>query len=133
MVEVEYKKEGKQWFLRLFIDQPDGIQIEDCVRVNKLSEQFLEDMDLLNEEYTLEVSSPGIFRPLTTPEHFGRFVGEWVRVHFFQSIEGRKQARGRLIGTTDDGIQLKLVETPHELFVPYKLIAKSNLDPELEF
>ncbi|MGK5092525.1 ribosome maturation factor RimP [Deltaproteobacteria bacterium TL4] len=133
LVDVEYRKEGPQQVLRLFIDRPQGIQIEDCVNVNKLCDSILDQKELISTTYTLEVSSPGIFRPLTEPKHFERAVGQRIGVWLYRSLEGMKKAKGTLIEISEQGIRLKLEEGGKELHIPYELISKSNLEPELEF
>jgi len=133
LVDVEYKKEGQCWVLRLLVDHPNGIQTEDCVKVTHLVDPVLDAEDPLSDPYTLEVSSPGIFRPLNCPEHFRRFHGERVRVHLFQKIEGVKKAVGTLQETTDTGVYVELEAEEQTLFFPFSLISKANLEPELDF
>ena len=133
LVDLEYKKEGKARILRIYIDSLRGIQVEDCVVVNNLCEPILDQISVLQEQYTLEVSSPGIFRPLNRPEHFERFVGQTIRVKLFKGMDGWKQSVGQLTQTTKDGIRFRVNGANQETFIPYQLIAKSNLEPELKF
>lgn len=132
LLYVEYQKDGSQWFLRLFIDRPNGIHLEDCVCVNALVEPILDVEDPIPQEYTLEVSSPGIFRPLIKPEHFIRFIGSTIKISLFDVMAGRKKLQGCLLSANSDEIRIVL-EDQTELTLPYSLIAKANLEPELKF
>lgn len=132
LIDVEYRKEGKEWVLRVFIGHSDGIQIEDCVKVNGIIETVLDKTDPIPQQYVLEVSSPGIFRPLTKPEHFTRFTGEIIKARLFEPIEGRKNFKGRLQSTTTEGIHIEVSDEKKEIFIPYKAIAKANLEPEIK-
>ncbi len=129
---VDYKKEGKQWFLRLFVDHTEGVGIDDCIKINDLIAPILELEDPIPQEYTLEVSSPGIFRPLITPEHFQRFLGKTIKVHLFQAVDGKKQLKGELRSATSENFLLVL-ENQESIDIPYSLLAQANLDPKLEF
>ena len=133
LVDIEYKKEGQGWILRLYIDWANGIHLEDCIKINDICEPLMDASEIIPGAYTLEVSSPGIFRPLTKPQHFEKAVGKIIRVRLFQKFEEKKQAKGELIETTQEGISLWLEDEEKKLFIPYKLIAKSNLEPQLDF
>jgi len=108
--------------LRLFIDRPEGIGLEHCELVtHELS-------DLLSD-YSLEVSSPGLDRPLTKPAHFERFVGETVKVSTSEPIEGRRNFTGRLAGAGPESIELDLDDGRAE--IPLDRVHRSNLVPQL--
>jgi len=108
--------------LRLFIDHPDGVTLELCERVTK---QLL---DLLSE-YSLEVSSPGLDRPLTKPEHFQRFLGRDVRVRTVEPIDGSRNFSGRL--TAADAAAISIATERGETEIPLGAVQRSNLVPEL--
>ena len=108
--------------LRLYIDHPDGVDLGMCERVTK------ELRDLL-EAWSLEVSSPGIDRPLTKPEHFRRFVGRKVKVRTQEAIEGRRNFTGTL--TDADGESVSLDADGAAVRIPLARIRRSNLIPEL--
>jgi ribosome maturation factor RimP len=108
--------------LRLFIDHPDGVGIELCERVT------LQVRDLL-ADYALEVSSPGLDRPLVKPEHFARFVGREARISTSSPLRGRKNFTGRLIAADAEAV---VIESEAErIEIPFDLIGRSNLVPEL--
>ena len=121
-----------QRILRVSIDQEQGIQLEDCVRIDQKLQKLLDENDPIEEAYTLEVSSPGIFRVLKNPEHFRRFTGERIKIRLKKKINGMRQAIGKLCSSTEDGIQfLPENENEEELFIAYGNINKARLEPEL--
>ncbi len=98
LVDVEYVKEGKELFLRIYIYRAGGVSIDDCVDVNKAMDIELDRLDPITEPYTLEVSSPGLDRPFRADRDFERYQGETVEVQLFQPIEGNKFFEGELVG-----------------------------------
>lgn len=131
LADCQYKKEGHQWYLRVFIDKPDGILIEDCVEASRLLEAILDEQDPIKQEYTLEVSSPGIFRPLKKLEHYQRFIGSRIKVQLFEPINQRKKFIGVLKQAQPDHI---IIQTDQEdLEIPLSVVTKANLEPELKF
>lgn len=104
--DVRYLKEGASWFLRIFIDKEEGITIEDCEALSRAVDQPLDDADPIKEAYYLEVSSPGLNRELTRPEHFEKFLGSEVYVKLFKAIEGQKKFFGVLQSYTLEEIVL---------------------------
>jgi ribosome maturation factor RimP len=107
--------------LRLYIDHPDGVDLALCERVT------VHLRDLL-EAWTLEVSSPGIDRPLTKPEHFHRFMGRRVRVRTREAIEGQRSFTGTLTAADDGGVRIEA--DGGEVEIPHSRIRRSNLAPE---
>ena len=121
-----------QRILRVSIDHEQGIQLEDCVRTDQMLQKLFEENDPIEEGYTLEVSSPGIFRVLKNPEHFRRFTGERIKIRLKKKINGIRQAIGKLCSSTEDGIQfLPENESEEGLFIAYGNISKARLEPEL--
>ena len=121
-----------QRILRVSIDHEQGIQLEDCVRIDKMLQKLFDENDPIKEGYTLEVSSPGIFRVLKNPEHFRRFTGERIKIRLKKKINGMRQAIGELCSSTEDGIQfLPENESEEGLFIAYGNISKARLEPEL--
>ena len=109
-----------QRILRVSIDHEQGIQLEDCVRIDQKLQKLLDENDPIEEAYTLEVSSPGIFRVLNNPEHFRRFSGERIKIRLKKKINGMRQAIGKLCFSTEDGIQfLPENESEEGLFIAY--------------
>ena len=121
-----------QRILRVSIDHEQGIQLEDCVRIDQKLQKLLDENDPIEEAYTLEVSSPGIFRVLKNPEHFRRFSGERIKIRLKKKMNGMRQAIGKLCSSTEDGIQfLPENESKEGLFIAYGNISKARLEPEL--
>ena len=106
--ELEYLPRAGGGLLRLYIDSPAGVTIEDCERVSRAVSAKLDADDPIAGEYTLEVSSPGLDRVLRTREHFVRFVGAPVRVETTAPIDGRKRFSGRLAKVEADEIEIEL-------------------------
>jgi len=133
LVDLEYIRHGSQQTIKLFIDNPNGIGIDDCVAVNQVVQEVMDSEDTISEPYTIEVSSPGIFRKLKTADHYKTFIGQRINVRLQQKIQGIKSAVGKLEECTDKGIRLKLETGGSELAIPFSLISKANLEPKLKF
>ena len=102
--DVQFVKEGAQWFLRLFIDKEEGVGIDDCVDMTHAISPVLDKEDPIPQEYMLEVSSPGLNRKLTRPEHFQAFLGAPVKVKLIRPLEdGRRELSGQLIDAGPGG------------------------------
>lgn len=104
LVDIEYKHEGPYWFLRLFIDKDGGVNLDDCARLSREIDPLLEVEGVVPHAYRLEVSSPGIDRPLKKPEHFVRFVGEWIKVKTWEQLDPDERGHSR---KTFSGILVK--------------------------
>lgn len=94
--DVEYVKEAGVWYLRLYIDKPGGVAIDDCVAVDRLVSPLLDEADPIEGSYILEVSSPGADRVLRKPEHFAAYLGEEVEVRLYRPRNGAKSVVGTL-------------------------------------
>jgi ribosome maturation factor RimP len=125
LVELEYAAGRSQAVVRLFIDTPAGITVDDCERVSRDVAALLDVDDPIPTAYTLEVSSPGFDRVLRLPAHFERFVGERVFVELKAPRAGRKRYTGLLQGVTVTGIELEVDKQKVE--VPFEEIAKARL------
>lgn len=108
LVDVEYVKEGPNWYLRIYIDKPGGITIDDCKIVSEEVSDLLDKEDPIPQRYFLEVSSPGLERPLKKDSDFEKFKGELVEVRLFKAINGKKIYIGELIGLIDNKIVITL-------------------------
>jgi len=106
--ELEHAPRAGGALLRLYIDSPDGISLEDCERVSRAVSASLDSTDPIPGHYTLEVSSPGLDRVLRTPAHFVRFAGEQVRVEMARPVDGRKRFSGQLMAANDREITLNV-------------------------
>lgn len=112
--DIRYLKEGASWFLRIFIDKEGGVDIDDCERMSRAIDAPLDDADLIKEAYYLEVSSPGLFRELTRPEHFEEFEGAEVTVRLIRPIDKQKEFIGTLIGLQNQKIIISDGENQRE-------------------
>ncbi|MCF8564791.1 ribosome maturation factor RimP [Alicyclobacillus tolerans] len=132
LVDVEYKKEGANWFLRVFIDKPDGVDIDDCSRVSEQLSERLDEVDPIPAAYFLEVSSPGAERPLKRPEDFLRAVGHSVHVTLYEPIDGQKTFEGILTAYEDDSLTLEYDRKGVErsVQIPSEKVASARLAVE---
>ncbi|WP_073027297.1 ribosome maturation factor RimP [Lutispora thermophila] len=105
-VDVEYKKEGGQWYLRLFIDKEDGITIDDCQLVSEAVSDKLDEIDPIDHSYIFEVSSPGIDRPLKTDRDYRKNLNKDLEVKFYDSFEGKKTIEAILLNYDDNKVVL---------------------------
>jgi len=94
--DVEYVKEGNDWYLRAYIDKPEGVNINDCVDVNRAFSDLLDEVDFIEESYILEVSSPGLGRTLKKDRHLQYSIGEEVEIKTFKPIDKIKEFSGVL-------------------------------------
>ncbi|MEN8822056.1 MAG: ribosome maturation factor RimP, partial [Abyssibacter sp.] len=99
--------DGEQ-IVRLYIDQEAGIGLGDCERVSREVSALMDVEDPISGHYTLEVSSPGLDRPLVKPQHFDAYIGWEIKIRLADSIEGRKRFRGQLIAREDDAIEMQV-------------------------
>lgn len=131
LVDVEFVKEGKNWFLRVFIDKPGGIDIEECALVSeKLSEKMDQlEPDPIPQAYFLEVSSPGAERPLKKESDYEQALNEYIHVSLYQNIEGEKQYEGFLTSYDSENLTLlvRIKTREKEFTFSRKNIAKARL------
>ncbi|MBQ1471550.1 MAG: ribosome maturation factor RimP [Eubacterium sp.] len=109
LYHTEFRKEGKDWYLRVFIDRTDDeyVSTDDCEAVSRFLSEELDREDPIQQNYYLEVSSPGMDRPLLTQEHFDRYAGEIVDLKLYKARDGQKEFQGKLIGRTDGVITIE--------------------------
>ena len=137
-VDLEFKREGAGQVLRIFIDKPGGVSLDDCVNVSREVSAILEVEDPISKAYRLEVSSPGLDRPLRKAEDFERFSGQQVKIKTLSMLDPdqrghtRKTFRGKLLGLTDGGVRILQGDRQGgEAILPLDEIAQANLDPEI--
>ncbi|MBM6613904.1 ribosome maturation factor RimP [Desemzia sp. RIT804] len=108
LVDIEYIKEGKNWFLRVYIDQPQGVSLEDCALVSEKVSERLDQItpDPFPHAYFLEVSSPGAERPIKTEKDFQNAVGKFIHVSLYEPVDGEKVYEGTLKDLTEDSLTL---------------------------
>lgn len=104
LVEAEYVKEGSAKFLRVYIDKPEGVTIDDCEKVSRELESILDKEDFIDEAYTLEVSSPGLDRVLKKDFEYEKYKGRVVEIKLYKPISGAKEFEGELIGLKEGKI-----------------------------
>lgn len=127
---LEFISQGRHSLLRVYIDRPEGILIEDCETVSRQVSGVLDVEDPISGEYTLEVSSPGMDRPLFTLEQFARYVGEQVKIRLRIPFERRRNFQGVLRGVEEQDVVV-LVDD-HEYLLPVDSIDKANIIPRFE-
>jgi len=125
LVDVEFVKEGGSHILRVFIDKPGGVGHDDCEAVSKRLDALLDDQDPISQSYYLEVSSPGIERPLKKLKDFQRFSGHLVNITTFTPLEGRKKFSGRLAGADQTAVTLE--EEGGTVAIPMNQVASARL------
>ena len=129
LADLEVKLGGRDGVLRIFIDHPDGIGLDDCETVSLAVSALLDVEDPLPGHYNLEVSSPGLDRKLTKVEHFQRFKGEILKVSMRFPIDGRKRFRGTLVSSDDENIVMEVDGESYSL--PIATIDTARLVPEV--
>ena len=129
LIDVEFKKEGKNWVLRIYIDREGGVTLEDCQNVSRLAGDLIEVEDIIEPVYTLEVSSPGLNRVLKKEKDFLKYSGKKIYVQCHAPMDGRKKFTGILTGFIDQSIHLE-VDGQHYT-IPLNLVAKANLVIEI--
>jgi len=128
LVDVAYTKEAGRYYLRVFIDKPGGVGLRDCQALSEKLDGLLDEKDPIPHAYVLEVSSPGIERPLKKAGDFARFAGRLARVKTYAPIAGRRQFTGRLLAVA--GEEIKLAVDGQELAIPLEKIASARLVAE---
>ena len=127
LYDVQYAKEGKDYFLRVFIDKEDGIDLNDCEKVSNEINPLLDEKDFIKEMYFLEVSSPGIERVLRKDEHLKDSIGKEIEVKLFKPIEKQKEFVGILEDYNEEKIILKLEENEEQKEIERKNISLMKL------
>ncbi len=112
--DVEYVKEAGEYYLRAYIDKEGGVSIDDCEAVSRALDKPLDDVDMIAEAYTLEVSSPGLTRRLTKDRHLEKSLGLTVDIKLFKPLEGEKEWTGELESYTDKTVSIKTEEKTME-------------------
>lgn len=130
LYNVEFVKEGKDRFLRVYIDRiphdDKGVSMDDCERVSRFLSEKLDEADPIEEDYYLEVSSPGMDRELIKEEHFERYTGYQVEVRLYQAVDGSKVLVGELLGMNEEEISIK-GESGEVINLPKNQVAKTKL------
>ena len=129
LVDIEFKKEGKNWILRIYIDREGGVTLADCQKVSRLAGDLIEVEEVIEPVYTLEVSSPGLNRVLKKEKDFLKYSGKKIYVQCHAPMDGRKKFTGILTGFIDQLIHLEM--DGQHYTIPLNLVAKANLVIEI--
>ena len=134
LVDVEYVRE-KDWYLRIFIDKPDGVEIDDCQLVSEKLTAVLDEKDPIQDKYFLEVSSPGIDRPLKKDTDFVDAYGSKVDISFYAPWENMKLLVAVLVGHDDEFVEVRKIIKGREFKNPVKIERKliANIRPHIDF
>ena len=128
LVDVEYRRESKGWVLRLYLDKDGGVTLDDCTRISQEVGRSLDVEDFIQIPYTLEVSSPGLTRPLKTEKDFMKYRNSLIKVKTLDPIQNRRQFKGRLLGVSANQIEM---EAEGGIFqIPLSNVVKANLEVE---
>jgi ribosome maturation factor RimP len=137
LVDLEYQREGRDWFVRIFIDKPGGVTLDDCADVSREVDDLIEVEELIEHAYRLEISSPGLDRPLKKAADYVRFVGESVKIKTFEQIDPdnrgqlRKTFTGILLEPDHETIRIEQRDRKGGIAeLQLSQIAKANLDPQ---
>jgi ribosome maturation factor RimP len=125
---IEYISHAKQTVVRIYIDHPDGIDVDHCAAVSRQVSSVFDVEDPIAGVYTLEVSSPGMERPLFTLEQYKTHAGERVKVKLRVAFDGRRNFSGQLAGVEDDDVVV--IVDDHEYLLPFDAIDKANIVPQ---
>jgi ribosome maturation factor RimP len=132
LVDAMFVHENGQWVLRFYLDKQGGIMLDDCARISEHLGRNLDAADIIKQNYTLEVSSPGLNRPLKKEADYLRFIGEKVDVTLYAPLNGRRHFKGTL-QSVNAGVVI-VQEAPQQSFaLPLADVAKARLDPDIHF
>lgn len=129
LVDVEFLKEAGRYYLRIYIDKPGGVGLDDCQKVSQEVDRVLDENDPIPHAYILEVSSPGLERPLKKAGDYLRFAGRLATVTTFTPVSGRKKLTGRLQGLREGGVVIQVGD--EEFTIPLDQVASARLALEL--
>lgn len=108
LVDVEYVKEGGNYYLRYYIDKENGINVDDCELISRAVSDLLDEKDFIDDAYILEVSSPGLGRPLKKPKDFERSIGKEVEIKLYKAVDRQKDFEGTLTAYTDSQVTISI-------------------------
>jgi ribosome maturation factor RimP len=129
LVDVEYIKEGREWFLRVYIDKDGGVDIEECGLVSEKLSEKLDELDPIPHNYFLEVSSPGAERPLKKEKDFEKSIGKNILLKTYEAIDGEKSFEGTLLEFSNDMVKIEIkIKTRKKIMeIPYDKVASARL------
>ncbi|HUL21824.1 MAG TPA: ribosome maturation factor RimP [Thermodesulfobacteriota bacterium] len=128
VVDIEYRRESGGWVLRVILDKQGGVTLDDCTRVSQEVGRNLDVEDTIPTSYTLEVSSPGLNRPLRTERDFTKYLHRLVKVKTVDPIENRRQFKGKLLAVSENGLE---IQVDGRIFqIAFSNVAKANLEAD---
>lgn len=129
LVDVEFVKEGKNWYLRVYIDSDEGVGLDECTDVSERLSSRLDEGNFISDAYFLEVSSPGAERPLKKDKDYHDAIGEQIRVTTYAPIEGEKAFEGKLVDFDGEFLQMTVQEKTKQkqVEIPYQKVASARL------
>lgn len=131
-MDLSFRREGNGWVLRLFIDRAEGVGVDVCAEVSRDLSAELDVADIIDHAYTLEVSSPGLDRPLKTARDFRRYVGRSAKVKTRDLVGDRRKFEGRIVAVGEDETSVAIeIEDGTTHIIPLAVIAKANLKIEI--
>ncbi|ALS21675.1 MULTISPECIES: ribosome maturation factor RimP [Paenibacillus] len=125
LIDIEYVKEGGNWFLRVYVDKEGGIDIDDCGRISEYLSARLDEKDPIPNAYFLEVSSPGAERPLKKTQDYHKAVGEHVFVTTYEPVDGLKEFEGKLLSFDEQTVVIEVGKKQH--VIPFAKVASARL------
>jgi len=135
LVELQYRKEGKGWVLRIYVDKPGGITLDNCVELNEKLGRFLDEKYNMPYRYTLEVSSPGLDRRLKKESDFQKFVGHLVKITLYAPEEGQRYYLGRIRETKEGKVCIETFSEKDKCIrvieIPLNNVASARLEIEM--
>ncbi|MCJ7785994.1 MAG: ribosome maturation factor RimP [Desulfobacterales bacterium] len=126
VVDIEYRRESGGWVLRLILDKEGAITLDDCTRVSQEVGRSLDVEEVIQTPYALEVSSPGLTRPLKTEKDFMKYRHRLVKVKTVDPIQNRRQFKGKLLGVSENGVEIEVEGGVFQ--IPLSNVAKANLE-----
>ncbi|MCS7284377.1 MAG: ribosome maturation factor RimP [Hydrogenobacter thermophilus] len=129
LFDVEFKPE-RGWVLRVILDKDGGITVNDCEEVSKRLSALLDVEDIIPTSYILEVSSPGLTRELTKPEHYEFFKGRLIRLVLREALEGKRELKGYIVDVKEGILQLREKDSGKMFHIPLSIVARANLEIE---
>lgn len=117
LFDLTFSKEGKEWYLRIYIDKPGGVTLDDCVDASEAISAIVDqaEPDPIPQAYYLEVSSPGAERPLKTEADIQKAIGQWIHLNFYKEYQGHKQVEGKLLQADEEAFTLETKDKTRRL------------------
>jgi len=133
LLGCELVQAGARQLLRLYIESPNGVSADDCSKISRQVSALMDAEDPLRGRYLLEVSSPGIDRPLFELKHFASFVGSKVSLRLQTPVDGRRKFKGLLVKVEGEDIHLQVEDLEQEVVIPFSAIERANVIGEIKF